>query len=63
MRPNTERPVTVEEGSATIVDLDADLAAARTDEVLAGRYKTGRIPERWDGHASGRIVDLLAARL
>ncbi len=63
MRPNTERPVTVEEGSATIVDLDADLAAARTDEVLAGRYKTGRIPERWDGHASARIVDLLAARL
>ena len=63
MRPNTERPVTVEEGSATIVDLDADLAAEKTDEVLAGRYKSGRIPEGWDGHAADRIVDLLAARL
>ena len=63
MRPNTERPVTVEEGSASIVNLNADLAAKKTAEVLSGRYKTGRIPEGWDGHAAERIVELLVARL
>lgn len=61
MRPNTERPVTVEVGSNTIVDLDADLVESKTDEVLSGRYKKGAIPELWDGHASERIVDMVRA--
>ncbi|NKB72793.1 MAG: UDP-N-acetylglucosamine 2-epimerase (non-hydrolyzing) [Candidatus Latescibacteria bacterium] len=63
MRPNTERPVTVEQGSATIVNLDAELAAEKTAEILSGRYKSGIIPEGWDGRAANRTVDLLAERL
>ena len=63
MRPNTERPVTVEEGTATIVNLDADLAASQTDDILAGRFKSGSIPERWDGRASERIVEVLERAL
>jgi UDP-N-acetylglucosamine 2-epimerase (non-hydrolysing) len=59
MRPNTERPVTVEVGSATIVDLDADLIEEKTIEVVEGRYKAGKIPELWDGKTSERIVDLI----
>jgi UDP-N-acetylglucosamine 2-epimerase (non-hydrolysing) len=59
MRPNTERPVTVEVGSATIVDLDPDLVEQKTLEVLEGRYKTGQVPELWDGKTSERIVDLI----
>lgn len=59
MRPNTERPVTVTVGSATIVDLDADLVEEKTKEVLEGRYKEGRIPEFWDGRTSERIVDVI----
>jgi UDP-N-acetylglucosamine 2-epimerase (non-hydrolysing) len=62
MRPNTERPVTVNEGTATIVDLDADLVEEKTREVLDGRYKSGRIPEFWDGRTSERIVDILGRR-
>ena len=58
MRPNTERPVTVEVGSATIVDLDADLVESKTIEVLEGRYKVGGIPELWDGRTSERIVEV-----
>lgn len=59
MRPNTERPVTVDVGTSTIVNLDADLVEEKTVEVLEGRYKQGAIPEYWDGRASERIVDIL----
>ena len=61
MRPNTERPVTVEERTATIVNLDAELAASQTDDILAGRFKTGGIPERWDGRDAERTVEVLEA--
>jgi UDP-N-acetylglucosamine 2-epimerase (non-hydrolysing) len=63
MRPNTERPVTVEEGTAVIVNLDADLAASHTDDILAGRFKSGSIPEKWDGRAAERIVEVLERAL
>ena len=63
MRPNTERPVTVEVGTSTIVNLDADLIEAKTIEVLEGRYKQGSIPELWDGRACERIVDVIAREL
>ncbi len=59
MRPNTERPVTVEVGTSTIVNLDADLVEEKTVEVLEGRYKQGGIPELWDGKASERIVEVI----
>ena len=63
LRPSTERPVTVEVGTATVVDLDADLIERKTDQILDGSYKKGAVPELWDGAAAGRIVDLLAERL
>lgn len=59
MRPNTERPVTVDVGSATIVNLDADLVEEKTIEVLEGRYKSSEIPEFWDGRTSERIVEII----
>lgn len=48
IRENTERPSTVEFGSNTLVD-----------EIIAGNYKKGDIPELWDGKANERIVDIL----
>ena len=63
MRPNTERPVTVEVGTSTIVNLDADLVEEKTVEVLEGRYKQGTLPEYWDGKASDRIVEILDREL
>jgi len=59
LRENTERPITVTEGTNTLVGTDPAriVAAART--VLEGGYRVGRCPALWDGHAADRIVDAL----
>ena len=44
LRPSTERPVTVEVGTATVVDLDADLIERKTDEILGRDLQEGRRP-------------------
>ncbi len=54
LRENTERPVTVTEGSNRLVS-PARLQAA-IEEVLGGRWPTGRRPEHWDGHTAERCV-------
>jgi len=61
-RENTERPVTITEGTNQLVGLDPARIADATDEILAGRCLTGRVPELWDGLASERIVAVLAGR-
>ncbi len=62
MRENTERPVTVTEGTSTLVGTDAEQLRSHLQSVLDGTYKRGRCPDLWDGQAAGRIVrELLAA--
>ncbi len=61
MRPNTERPITVEEGTSTLIGNDADRLRSVLASVLEGTYKQGRCPELWDGKAAERIAARLAA--
>jgi UDP-N-acetylglucosamine 2-epimerase (non-hydrolysing) len=56
MRENTERPITVEQGTNLLVGRDRRLIVQRTEEILAGGGKRGRVPELWDGRASERIA-------
>ena len=56
MRENTERPITVEQGTNTLVRRDRALVLRLVDEILAGGGKRGRMPELWDGHAAERIA-------
>lgn len=63
MRENTERPVTVTEGTNTIVGTDPATIRAEAHKILAGDARPGRVPEGWDGRAAARIVDVLAASL
>jgi UDP-N-acetylglucosamine 2-epimerase (non-hydrolysing) len=63
MRENTERPITVKQGTNTIVGRDKALVMACVDEILATGGKRGRVPELWDGHAAERIADHLQAWL
>jgi UDP-N-acetylglucosamine 2-epimerase (non-hydrolysing) len=60
LRPNTERPITIDQGTNRLVTLD-DVAAC-ADQVLAGQWPSGRRPELWDGHTAGRIVGDLKSR-
>jgi UDP-N-acetylglucosamine 2-epimerase (non-hydrolysing) len=60
VRDNTERPVTVDEGTNVIVGRDFDKLRHVVAEVLAGRSKQGRRPRLWDGKAAERICEILA---
>ena len=59
LRENTERPITVEVGSNEIVGTDTDRIISLAKQILAGEWKTGQVPELWDGQAARRIVDVL----
>lgn len=63
MRENTERPITVEVGSNVLVGGDRGLLLRRVDDVLAGRFKRGRVPELWDGRTARRIVETIRSEL
>jgi UDP-N-acetylglucosamine 2-epimerase (non-hydrolysing) len=59
MRENTERPITVTEGTNRLVGLDPKRIVAAGLNALAGAGCGGRVPRLWDGHAAGRILDVL----
>jgi UDP-N-acetylglucosamine 2-epimerase (non-hydrolysing) len=63
LRPSTERPVTVTEGTNTVVGTDAAKILAAADEILQGERGEPRRPELWDGRAGERIAAVLAAEL
>ena len=56
LRENTERPITVEQGTNIIVGRNRQAILYAVQEILDGRGKRGRVPEFWDGHASERIT-------
>ena len=62
-RANTERPVTVEIGTNILIGDDMEKLRTETLNVLNGQGKKGSVPPLWDGHASERIVSILATRL
>jgi UDP-N-acetylglucosamine 2-epimerase (non-hydrolysing) len=59
IRHNTERPVTVAEGTNTLVGTDRTTIVAEAQRILAGHGKRGRVPKYWDGRAAQRIVECL----
>jgi len=63
MRDNTERPITVDQGTNTLVGRNRARTLECVDDILKNGGKRGRTPELWDGHAAERIADDLAAWL
>lgn len=63
MRENTERPITVEQGTNTMVGRDRAAILCGVAEILGGGGKSGRVPELWDGRAAERIASHLAGWL
>lgn len=63
MRENTERPITVEEGTNVVAGVDPETVKAEIFKLLEGCGKKGRRPAVWDGRAAERIVAILAREL
>ena len=59
LRENTERPITIEEGTNVLVGTTKEKILAAYGNFKAGRTPKGRIPELWDGRAAERIVGVL----
>ncbi|WP_319405951.1 non-hydrolyzing UDP-N-acetylglucosamine 2-epimerase [uncultured Desulfosarcina sp.] len=57
MRPNTERPVTVDQGTNQLCTIEN--LQRRIERIVSGDMKTHVVPELWDGHTAGRIVDTI----
>ena len=63
LRDNTERPITVDEGTNVVVGTDPARITDAAITVLRGGGKRGRRPELWDGHAAQRIAVVLRRAL
>jgi UDP-N-acetylglucosamine 2-epimerase (non-hydrolysing) len=60
-RPNTERPVTVDDGTSVIVGNATETIVREAERILDGGAKHGRIPELWDGQTAPRISAIIEA--
>jgi UDP-N-acetylglucosamine 2-epimerase (non-hydrolysing) len=59
LRESTERPVTVSEGTNTVVGVSPERILAEAWRALRGQGKAGHTPRLWDGKASERIAEVL----
>jgi UDP-N-acetylglucosamine 2-epimerase (non-hydrolysing) len=63
LRENTERPITLHEGTNTLIGVDTNALKKAVREILATGGKAGRVPEYWDGRAAERIAQVMQAWL
>jgi len=54
LRPNTERPITIMEGTNELITIEN--IEKKMDLILSGEWKQGKVPELWDGKTAERIV-------
>lgn len=59
LRHNTERPITVDEGTNVLVGTEPRMILREAYNILDGGGKTGKLPALWDGRAAERIVQQL----
>ncbi len=62
LRPQTERPITIWEGTNKMVKLETEDIIKEANEILNGNIKQGRIPKYWDGKTAERIVKIFRER-
>jgi len=56
IRENTERPITIEEGTNTLVGNKKEDILRSYADFRNGNYKQGKVPHLWDGKTAGRII-------
>jgi UDP-N-acetylglucosamine 2-epimerase (non-hydrolysing) len=60
LRNNTERPITCEVGTNVVVGNNRVKILQHASAILKGEVSPGKVPEKWDGKAAERIVQILA---
>ena len=58
LRPNTERPITIWEGTNQLVKLETADIIESAKKIISGEIKNGTIPKYWDGKTAERIVKI-----
>ena len=61
VRSNTERPVTISQGTNRLIGDEVEMLTYAVEEAMANQVPKYRPPEMWDGHASERIAEELVA--
>ncbi|MEM9986632.1 MAG: UDP-N-acetylglucosamine 2-epimerase, partial [Bacteroidota bacterium] len=56
LRPNTERPSTIDLGTNELASFDLAELTQKIDRIAKGTYKQGQVPPLWDGKSTERIV-------
>jgi len=59
LRPNTERPSTIEIGSNTLLNFEIEDILQEVNSISEGTYKTSEVHALWDGLATNRILEIL----
>lgn len=59
IRTTTERPITVDQGTNTLVPFDIDIIEKYIDQIENKKYKLGTVPELWDGKTTQRILQII----
>lgn len=60
VRPNTERPVTIDLGTNELVSLERAQVLGKIKDILSGDSPKGSIPDSWDGKATGRMLEAIS---
>ncbi len=60
LRPNTERPSTIEVGSNILIGDDWSQIPKHVETILSGKFKSGKVPPLWDGYATERVLKALS---
>jgi len=63
LRANTERPITITEGSNTLVPFDLNIILEQIELMENDKYKKGQIPQFWDGQATKRICEIIVNQI
>ena len=59
LRENTERPITVTEGTNILIGRDFDLLRTEIQKVVSGNSKKGKVPDKWEGNSGERTAIIL----
>ena len=59
IRENTERPITISEGTNVLVGTHPEKILTEAQKILNGQFKKGIVPQYWDDQVSSRIVKIL----